>query len=118
MNMSINVTNWIIAFLPLFFLLVMMLGRRWGAAEAGCRCRLDQSRHLGEGAPLFHVGMLGCFGHRQDGGETDVGALHQLAPLSAGLLPEHLAEALLESWPMCLVVLVRKVLTIEPDQAK
>ncbi len=35
MNMSINVTNWIIAFLPLFFLLVMMLGRRWGAAEAG-----------------------------------------------------------------------------------
>ncbi len=35
MNLTISATNWIVAFLPLFILLVLMLGRRWGAAEAG-----------------------------------------------------------------------------------
>ncbi len=35
MNMTVSATNWLIAFLPLLFLLVLMLWRKWGAAEAG-----------------------------------------------------------------------------------
>lgn len=35
MEMNVSLTNWLIAFLPLALLLVLMLGRKWGAAEAG-----------------------------------------------------------------------------------
>lgn len=35
MEMNVSLTNWIIAFLPLALLLLLMLGRKWGAAEAG-----------------------------------------------------------------------------------
>ncbi len=35
MNMTVTATNWLIAFSPLLFLLILMLGRKWGAAEAG-----------------------------------------------------------------------------------
>lgn len=35
MNMTVSATNWMMAFAPLLFLLVLMLGRKWGAAEAG-----------------------------------------------------------------------------------
>ena len=35
MNMTVTVTNWLMAFLPLLFLLALMLGRKWGVAEAG-----------------------------------------------------------------------------------
>src|SRR5690606_27682790 len=35
MEMHASLTNWLLAFLPLLFLLVLMLARGWGAAEAG-----------------------------------------------------------------------------------
>ncbi|CAL62613.1 Putative lactate permease [Herminiimonas arsenicoxydans] len=35
MNMTVSATNWLMAFLPLLFLLALMLGRKWGVAEAG-----------------------------------------------------------------------------------
>lgn len=35
MQLPINVGTWVLAFLPLAFLLFMMIARRWGAAQAG-----------------------------------------------------------------------------------
>lgn len=35
MDSNVSLTNWLLAFLPLLILLVLMLGRKWGAAEAG-----------------------------------------------------------------------------------
>lgn len=35
MDMSVTVVSWLLAFFPLLVLLVLMLGWRWGAAEAG-----------------------------------------------------------------------------------
>lgn len=35
METHVSLTNWLLAFLPLLFLLVLMLARQWGAAEAG-----------------------------------------------------------------------------------
>lgn len=35
MDMNVTATNWLLAFAPLLVLLVLMLGRKWGAAEAG-----------------------------------------------------------------------------------
>ncbi|MFC4929118.1 L-lactate permease [Massilia sp. GCM10023247] len=35
MKMTVSAINWLIAFSPLLFLLVLMLWRKWGAAEAG-----------------------------------------------------------------------------------
>ncbi len=35
MNIDISITNWLIAFMPLLVLLALMLGRKWGVAEAG-----------------------------------------------------------------------------------
>ena len=35
MELGVNVWTWLLAFFPLALLLVMMIGRQWGAAEAG-----------------------------------------------------------------------------------
>ncbi len=70
-----------------------------GATESRRGCGLDDAGDLDEGLALDVVRMLGRFGHRQHRREADVGVLHDLAPLVAGLREEHLAQPLLQRWP-------------------
>src|SRR3546814_17706139 len=80
-------------------------GRR--GREPMRRCRLDHPVALHERAPLHVVRVQRRLREGQDRREADVGALHDLAPLVAGLALEHAGEALLKGDPLRLVVMVR-----------
>ena len=84
-----------------------------GATEAWRRTGLHDAGHLDERAAVLVVRVLRRLGERQHGREADVGALHDLAPLVAGLLLEDRGQPLLERRPLRPVVLPRQVLTVE-----
>src|SRR5437879_12529451 len=80
--------------------------RRDGVADRRRRARKTwRRRGLGDAVAADknlscrHVRMFRCFAHGQDRGEADVGALHDLAPLVAGLGLEYILELLLQGRP-------------------
>ena len=62
------------------------------------------------------MGVLDRLGDGQHGGEADVGALHQLAPLGAGLGAEDGGEPLLQLGPVAAVLLPGQLLALEPGE--
>src|SRR5262245_14174459 len=84
------------------------------AAEARSRARLRRAGHRHEGVARLDVRMLLGLGEREHRREADVAALHDLAPLVAGLALEDGGQPLLHVRPGAAVHLARQRLAREP----
>ncbi|CAN5857299.1 hypothetical protein BH24ACT6_BH24ACT6_10300 [soil metagenome] len=91
-------------------------GRR--RREAWCRGRLGYAVDLDECLAGDVVGVHGGLCHLQHGGEADVAALHQIAPLLTGLRGEHLAETFLQRRPSLGVHLRCELLVVGESGAR
>src|SRR5882757_852308 len=85
-----------------------------GAREARRGGGLREARDIDIGAARLGVRMLRGFLHGEDGGETDVGALHDGAPFIARLGPEDVLHPALELRPGLAIHLRRQALALEP----
>src|SRR5580700_2515694 len=84
-----------------------------GAAEARGRSRLHHAFDLDKRTALNVMRMARRLRHAQHGRETNVAALHDLAPFVAGLGLEQRRKFLLQVGPRLAIHLARHLLSLE-----
>src|SRR5208337_4129121 len=86
------------------------------AAESGRRRRLRHSPLLDESSAMPIVRMARRFIHAEHRRETNVAALHDLAPLVARFAAEQRLQPLLHRGPRLAILLMRQLLALEARQ--